>query len=288
MTMQHRDTHSSPEDEETNTRKRVCKACDRCRLKKSKCDGASPCNRCQSDNAICVFGERKKTHDKVYPKGYVEMLEQQQDKLVNALQELYDRNLNRKAWPGPPLQKTAKGIPLTHDILERLGLLKLDDQGNYETFEEDTDVLRQRMIIREEEHAYPTPNATQSEFSPASSNFEPFPSRPFAGEKALPVTLFQPTPPMQSPEEDTSMTFPEPSLSMGTSMDLDPVSLQSPSQRWMQSASSYVPDLDYNYAMALSYNAMDLNQQQKANPCLPMSVWNDDEITGLGLRPAPS
>lgn len=37
-------------------RKRVCKACDRCRLKKSKCDGASPCSRCTADNAICVFG----------------------------------------------------------------------------------------------------------------------------------------------------------------------------------------------------------------------------------------
>ena len=52
-----------------NVRKRVCKACDRCRLKKSKCDGSSPCSRCKADNAICVFGERKKSHDKVYPKG---------------------------------------------------------------------------------------------------------------------------------------------------------------------------------------------------------------------------
>lgn len=210
------------------------------------------------------------------------MLEQQQDKLVNALQELYDRNLNRRAWPGPPLQITAKGIPLTHDILDRLGLLKLDDQGNYETFEEDTDVLRQKMTIKEEELAYPTPNTTQSEFSPVSPNFEPFVSRPFAGENALPATRFQPTPPMHSPEEDMSMTFPESSLNMGTSMNLDPASLQSPSQRWMQSASRYVPEMDYNYDVALSYNDMGL-VQQKANPCLPMSAWNDDDIGPLGI-----
>jgi hypothetical protein len=34
-----------------------------------QCDGANPCSRCKQDNAICVFGERKKSHDKVYPKG---------------------------------------------------------------------------------------------------------------------------------------------------------------------------------------------------------------------------
>lgn len=78
----------SMESSQDNVRKRVCKACDRCRLKKSKvsfdesifvctnkililaqCDGANPCSRCKADNAICVFGERKKSQDKVYPKG---------------------------------------------------------------------------------------------------------------------------------------------------------------------------------------------------------------------------
>ena len=211
------------------------------------------------------------------------MLEQQQDKLVNALQELYDRNLKRTYWPGPPLQKTAKGIPLTHDILDRLGLLKLDDQGNYETFEEDTDVLRQKMIIKEEEHAYPTPTTTQSEFSPVSPNFEPFISRPFAGEKAPPATRFQPTPPMQSPEEDASMTFPESSLNMGTNMNLDPASLQSTSQPWMPNASRYVTDMDYNNYDVLAYSGLGV-MHQKANPCLPMSAWTDDDINSLGLN----
>lgn len=284
MTMQSRDTHSAPEDEETSTRKRVCKACDRCRLKKSKCDGASPCNRCQSDNAICVFGERKKSHDKIYPKGYVEMLEQQQDKLVNALQELYDRNLNKKGWPGRPLHKTSKGIPLTHDILDGLGLLKLDDQGKHEDFEEDPNVLRQKMIIKEEELAYPTPNTVQSGFSPVSP-LESFVPRTFAGEKTFATTRFQPTPPTRSPEDDTSMTFPEPSLNIGSSMNFDPASLQSSSQTWMQTASRYVPGMSYNnYDPALAYNGMD-EIQGKGDPCLPMSSWNDDGINPLGLGP---
>ncbi|KIW75101.1 hypothetical protein Z517_11872 [Fonsecaea pedrosoi CBS 271.37] len=134
---------SSPMD--GGIRKRVCKACDRCRLKKSKCDGASPCSRCKADNAICVFGERKKSHDKVYPKGYVEMLESQQAQLVAGLQELYKRMQNGQGWTGAPLKESANGVPLTHDILERLGALKQDGHSS-DVFEEDLTVLQQKLI----------------------------------------------------------------------------------------------------------------------------------------------
>lgn len=36
-----------------------------------QCDGSNPCSRCWIDNAICAFGERKRPHDKVYPKKLV-------------------------------------------------------------------------------------------------------------------------------------------------------------------------------------------------------------------------
>ena len=58
-----------PSDSEANARKRVCKACDRCRMKKSKCDGSKPCNRCQTDDSVCRYGDRKKSQDKQHPKG---------------------------------------------------------------------------------------------------------------------------------------------------------------------------------------------------------------------------
>ncbi|CUM48404.1 unnamed protein product [Debaryomyces tyrocola] len=34
--------------------KRLDKACDSYRIKKTKCDGKKPCNRCRLDNKICV------------------------------------------------------------------------------------------------------------------------------------------------------------------------------------------------------------------------------------------
>ncbi|KAJ5937442.1 hypothetical protein N7454_004742 [Penicillium verhagenii] len=135
-------TPNSDHSHSDNVRKRVCKACDRCRLKKSKCDGSSPCSRCRADNAVCVFGERKKAHDKVYPKGYVEMLEQQQAWLVHGLQELYRRSTAGEGWPGDRLKAEPNGHPLTHDLLTRLGAL---DHTKGEHFEENPDSMQQEL-----------------------------------------------------------------------------------------------------------------------------------------------
>ena len=91
--------------------------------------------------------ERKKLHDKVYPKGYVEMLEQQQGQLVAGLQEMYRRLQTAQGWNGPDLPE-ATGHPLTHDILAALDLLesKHDDSGEFETFEEDFDTLQSKLV----------------------------------------------------------------------------------------------------------------------------------------------
>lgn len=71
--------------------KRVWKACERCRMKKTKvrsaastylrgsglivshlqCDGEFPCKRCKDDGLVCTAGTRKKTEYKQLPRGYV-------------------------------------------------------------------------------------------------------------------------------------------------------------------------------------------------------------------------
>jgi len=176
---------SSTSSAEDNARKRVCKACDRCRLKKSKCDGASPCSRCKADNAICVFGERKKAHDKVYPKGYVEMLEQQQAQLVSGLREMYRRLQAGESWPGKSLKESHGGFPLTHDILERLNVLHSTDSSmTHDAFEDDLEALqdrcmrtngmaqnvrRRRAMSEESEPSLTSSNSSHGMSSPAQS-----------------------------------------------------------------------------------------------------------------------
>lgn len=96
---------------------------------------------------LTCYSERKRSQDKIYPKGYVEMLEQQQSQLVSGLKEMYHRLQKVSAWEGPSLDESS-GQPLTHDILSALNLLesKHDDSGELEVFEEDCDKLQSRMV----------------------------------------------------------------------------------------------------------------------------------------------
>ncbi|EZF31549.1 hypothetical protein H109_00992 [Trichophyton interdigitale MR816] len=110
-------------------RKHVLKACDRCRVKKTKCDGNQPCYRCAVYNHPCLFRERKATQTKAYSRGFVEMLESHHALVVKALQQLYTHCINNKCFPGEPIE-LVDGYPLTHAILDRLGLIKQAEEQN--------------------------------------------------------------------------------------------------------------------------------------------------------------
>jgi hypothetical protein len=74
------------------------------------------------------------------------MLERQQSQLVTGLQELYKRVQNGQGWAGSPLNETGRAIPLTHDILERLGALKQGNPNENEQIGEQPNAIRQRLI----------------------------------------------------------------------------------------------------------------------------------------------
>lgn len=79
---------SLPEDHHHHRKKRVGKACDSCRIKKTKCDGKKPCSRCIADNKLCAFTEKKKQKEKTHPSGYIDLLETRLDLLTKSLEKI--------------------------------------------------------------------------------------------------------------------------------------------------------------------------------------------------------
>ncbi|KAF2660668.1 C6 transcription factor-like protein [Lophiostoma macrostomum CBS 122681] len=286
---------NSMEASQDNIRKRVCKACDRCRLKKSKCDGASPCSRCKADNAICVFGERKKSQDKVYPKGYVEMLEQQQTQLVAGLRDLYTRLQSGQSWPGQPLREAQGGHPLTHDILERLDLLHStgESSSNYDGFEEDCNKMQQKLLENGAPYTHRrgsmSSNSDHGHTSSSGSSYGGTPTTksipyidPFSRNKA------PPTPPMNSPFPRQSQIVPqikqETPMVSSTFMNtgaLDPSALTRPA--WSTEPMMMDEPMDFSTKSMYTFdsftnfdsNAMMLDPCviSPANPMMP--DWND-------------
>ncbi|KAL2843130.1 hypothetical protein BJY01DRAFT_198432 [Aspergillus pseudoustus] len=127
-------------------RKHVLKACDRCRVKKTKCDGKQPCNRCSSYNHPCLFRERKATQAKVYSRGFVEMLESHHSLVVKALQRLYNLCATKEGFPGEPLAEASDGYPLTHAILDRLGLIKQAEDSSKNGNQDNSDLQYLRVL----------------------------------------------------------------------------------------------------------------------------------------------
>lgn len=58
---------------------------------------------------------------------YVQMLERSHAQLTAGLQELYRRTQNGDGWRGPRLESVNHNQPITHQILEALGVLRTED-----------------------------------------------------------------------------------------------------------------------------------------------------------------
>ncbi|KFY41268.1 hypothetical protein V494_03089 [Pseudogymnoascus sp. VKM F-4513 (FW-928)] len=110
--------------------KRVWKACERCRMKKTKCDGESPCKRCRDDGLVCTAGHRKKAEFKQLPRGYAEVLENTQYALIATVHKLYAMVLAGEQWTLEPPVVNARGQPVIHDIAAKLGCIRADPSSS--------------------------------------------------------------------------------------------------------------------------------------------------------------
>ncbi|KAJ5154107.1 uncharacterized protein N7500_009546 [Penicillium coprophilum] len=260
-------TPTSDSHSDSNVRKRVCKACDRCRLKKSKtlipqrCDGSSPCSRCRADNAICVFGERKKAHDKVYPKGTATILAGPWPSGTISTQHRR-RRLARRA-----VETRTQRAPLTHDLLMRLGAL---DGSKGERFEENPEALQQDLW-------HTNAGMQRQESSDGGSDS---PQSPVARSRFSSDAFSQhmpPTPPTYSPTTRAPIkTEPQPQMPntpqftqpMSMQGVVNPLALQGP-QQW--------PSNGFN-----PFDEMDLMSTDYSN--LP---FDDQQLSPMFNRPAP-
>ncbi len=212
------------------------------------------------------------------------MLEQQQLQLVNGLQELYERLINNQGWKGAPLDNSNNGHPLTHDILERLGALKLEGQINYEVFEDNVDAMRKRLLA---DGALPMqrPSSAESEYNQSQTSFaDPSSPKLLFNEPLQTFNPFPPTPPSQSPQVQLSLNtrhMPG-SIKMETSMDSDILQFQRNS--WAQPPLIYDEPMDFlSFNAASAYENM-RSLQQGANPCLPMSNWIEDDLGAFEMN----
>ncbi|OAL56158.1 hypothetical protein IQ07DRAFT_190604 [Pyrenochaeta sp. DS3sAY3a] len=75
-------------DNQDNTRKRVKKACNLCRIKKLKCDAMPPCKSCVACNAACeglTLGEDQ--NEMLFE--YIHLLEMENNRVKTGLQALF-------------------------------------------------------------------------------------------------------------------------------------------------------------------------------------------------------
>ncbi|KAL9106960.1 MAG: hypothetical protein Q9227_008083 [Pyrenula ochraceoflavens] len=209
------------------------------------------------------------------------MLEQQQSQLVAGLQKLYWQALDRNCWTGSPLKDSTNGQPLTHDILDRLGVLKQDGAMSDEAFEDNFGSMQQRLIasgaglMKREESSDGFSDHARSPVS------EVIPSKRSRYSDNVAKPKYPPTPPMDtsrprhSSEDVRSFQSPQPMTSNTVTPSFQPSMLS----QWQSPITSMGESMDFvdPYNEALS----DFNM---ASPQLVQPAYADMMQTPLPLN----
>ncbi|KAN0105905.1 hypothetical protein V8E51_008781 [Hyaloscypha variabilis] len=104
--------------------KRVLKACERCKIKKIKCDAGAPCKRCKEDGMICAMGSRRRPKFESVPRAYAELLENTNSALKATVEKLYIMLRNGETWELDEPELNENGMPIIHDVSKILGCIR--------------------------------------------------------------------------------------------------------------------------------------------------------------------
>lgn len=99
--------------------KRTPKACDRCRLKKARCQWSQGkiCDKCKRDGVICTTNRESKREPKAPNAAYVQLVESQRDSLLQAIRKILEDGLmNDQA----ELAKTLQDFGIRPDALKKV------------------------------------------------------------------------------------------------------------------------------------------------------------------------
>ncbi|KAF5559204.1 c6 transcription factor [Fusarium mexicanum] len=102
-------------------RKKVLRACDRCRLRKTKCSGFPPCTRCQRDGFVCTTENEPKKEFRRLSSGYTEVSQTRDAALTATIQRLYLMVRNGETWDFDEPELDDRGELIVHDIVHKLG-----------------------------------------------------------------------------------------------------------------------------------------------------------------------
>ncbi|CAG8440938.1 15752_t:CDS:2, partial [Acaulospora colombiana] len=85
-------------DSHENKRVKITTACDTCRRRKVKCDGASPCANCQRGGYQCTFSDASTKRPRGPPKGFVALIEDRLHTIESLLVNLVNKdNINESS-----------------------------------------------------------------------------------------------------------------------------------------------------------------------------------------------
>ncbi|KIW02501.1 uncharacterized protein PV09_06301 [Verruconis gallopava] len=105
---------------DTKPRNRVRHACQSCRIRKTKCDGHEPCERCKTQDLICSFSTAPKSKI-VYPVGLTTMIMEENQTLKAGLREAFRRLVECEFYKNQQNFQVAD-VKSIHEILKTLNV----------------------------------------------------------------------------------------------------------------------------------------------------------------------